>query len=153
MRLEDFPSGDPVRDVSLLLYSRGENAGPFEVVVDHQPIEGDALFGQTVPVSFAGGDHDWTAHWAALTLPADLPQHDERVQPWAFFFRVHHYAPEVYGTALLALDDWAVVSWTGATVEDGVATLSAPNPVDYLRVEGDGSTVQLTVTAQRFGID
>ena len=128
--------GEPNKDLSLVGYARGQNAGEMRLEVAYYASVGSREFGREVAWQHHGGDFDWSFFTADLNMPPDVegtnPLTDSAHALRLFFF----HEPPDDGDGIARLDDVAVVSWRApVAAEDGVA-LTVPNPVDFVRVRG-----------------
>lgn len=145
VRFPGFAEGAPIKDVTLLAWARGEDAGALEVDVEYQPSEGDVVFATEALALADGGTFDWRLVYADLDVPPDLADPtDVEANPRAVHLAFRH-EPPARGAGWLALDDVALVAW-GEPVDLGAGWASdVPNVVEFLRLEGD-ATVTLTLT-------
>lgn len=137
--------GTPNKDVSLLVYGRGDNAGETEFVLRYAASVGDLEFGQESQRLFNVGTFDWTAASVDVTMPPDDPDEDANnpeVHARALRMLVNHSQPMI-GTAIFAMDDVALINW-----EEDITNqiLEVPHARDYIRVQGPEGTTILTLT-------
>ncbi|MBW2258710.1 MAG: CapA family protein, partial [Deltaproteobacteria bacterium] len=57
---------EPNKDLTLVGYAKGDNAGPMDVIARYYASEGEAVFGQEVAFRHPGGTFDWS--WFAFDL-------------------------------------------------------------------------------------
>lgn len=148
----------PEKDLTLLAYASGENAGPARVEVTYHASFGEKDFGSEEPARFDGGSYPYRAIVADLAMPPDLPEYPRdpddpydpllrTENPRSFRVFFHHAAPE-RGAGVFRVDDVAVVTWRDAIDLSG-AELATPHVHDFVRVEGDPGDYTLSVTLSR----
>ena len=138
---------EPNKDLSLLLYVRGENAGGITVVTRYYASVDDAEFGEEEPVIVAPGTYGWTGLWADLNMPADSPWATNHFTQAPRAVRVFlRHSPPRHGEALASFDDVALINWNPEhTVGSGFA-VPTPHPMDFIKVYGTSGAHTLTVT-------
>ncbi len=136
----------PNKDLSLVGYAKGDNAGEMWLETELYASVGSREFGRKEVWQHAGGDFDWTFFSANLELPVDEPGTDPLTDnPHALRFFYFHEPPSD-GQGIVRLDDLAIVSWRpSVTASDGL-TLTSPNPIDFLRISGPEGKVELQLT-------
>lgn len=146
IRFPGFVEGAPVKDLTILAWARGEDAGALEVDVEYQPSEGDVVFGEQALSLGEEGTYDWRLLGADLDVPADLADPaDVEANPRAVHLAFRH-EPPARGAGALAVDDVALVAW-GESADLGAGWASeTPNVVEFLRLEGPPQLVTLTLT-------
>lgn len=149
----------PNKDLSLVFYANGENAGLGRVEVGYLASIGDEDFGVELPVELPTGTFPWTRYTHDLAMPADDPAYPrDPADPFnpelrihnarAIKLRFHHGAP-LDGEGIVRLDDVALVSWL-APVDLGTgAHWTVPHPRDFVRIEGTPGEHQLHLELAR----
>jgi hypothetical protein len=148
----------PEKDLTLLAYASGENAGPVRVEVTYHASFGEKDFGSEEPARLSGGSYPYRAILADLAMPADLPEFPRNPEdpydpvlrtenPRSFRVFFHHAAPE-RGAGVFRVDDVAVITWQYAIELDGTE-LVTPNVHDFVRVEGEPGDYTLSVKLRR----
>jgi hypothetical protein len=147
--------GEPNKALTLVGYARGDNAGPIQIVSRYYASELDAEFGEEIAYAREGGDYDWTPFSVDLSMPEDSvdPQDPRAATHNARALRLFlRHSPPQEGLAVSRFEDLAVVSWRAAgDLYEGLST-AAPNPLDFLRVEGPQGTHRVELTFQRLSL-
>ncbi len=135
----------PNKDLSLIGYVKGQNAGKVSLISAYYASSGDQTFGEEVAISVDPGTYGWQAVSANLNMPADEPVGDgvdpgeENARALRLFFR--QSPPDIDG-GIVSYDDFAVINWE-EELQSGTQ-LSTPHARDFLRVTGQaGSQVEL----------
>jgi hypothetical protein len=149
----------PNKELSLLAYVSGDNAGPARAEVTYHASFGEKDFGAEDAITLASGTYAWHPVFADLHMPPDSPEfprnpddpydpllRTENARSFRLFF--HHRAPR-RGAGIFRVDDVAVVSWEEAIDRTGATDIATPHPRDFLRVEGAPGTYRLTVELRR----
>ena len=138
---------EPNKDLSLLLYARGENAGGITVVTRYYASVDDAEFGEEEPIIVAPGTYGWTGLWADLNMPADSPRATNHFTQTPRAVRVFlRHSPPRHGEGLVSFDDVALINWNPEhTVGSGFA-VPTPHPMDFVKVYGTPGAHTLTIT-------
>ena len=137
---------EPNKDMSLVGYRRGENAGRSFFEVEYQASEGELSFGSDEVAVQGGGDFDWTLFFEDLAIPVDEADPEDPENNARAVRLVFHQSPPDKGRALVAIDDLALVNWfEPQDLALGIA-LDAPNAEEFLRVEGAPGTHVVDVT-------
>ena len=141
----------PEKDLSVVGYVNGENAGPATIEARYYASLGDAEFGSEVIFRRDGGSWDWEPFVADLSMPPDDPaQPESRTQnARALRLFVEHTAPPE-GEGYFRLDEIAVVSWGKASDPASLASIPTPHPHDFIRLEGAPGSVDLRVTLEKW---
>lgn len=148
VRVEGDPTDTPNKDLTLIGYAQGQGAGDVTVQVEYAASEGELTFG-TQDLVLDGGDYEWTPFSMSLDMPADTDDpSDPEINARAVQLRMTHTPPRK-NRGLWMVDDLAIVSW-GEWLEagNGVA-LAAPNPYDFLLVQGSPGTLAVSVTLEQ----
>ncbi len=147
VRVPGDAENEPLKDLTLLGWIRGDNAGPSEVYARQYASFGDKEFGKQDLV-IVEGTFDWTSFAVPLDLP---PDQADAVDPWADNARavrifVNQFPPYA-GAGRLTVDDLAVVAWEfGPYDAPDPRVVRAPNSAAFLRVEGaPGTTASVTL--------
>ncbi len=135
----------PNKDLTAFGYTRGENAGPVEIVARYYASEGEAEFGEALVFS-EEGTWPWRPFAADLDLPADVDVEDRAANARAVRYFLHHHPP-ARGEALAMFDDLALISWEETWT--GAPDLATPHGRDFLRVEAAPGSHALEVTLRR----
>jgi hypothetical protein len=148
----------PEKDLTLLAYASGDNAGPVRVEVTYHASFGEKDFGSEEPARLSGGSYPYRPILEDLAMPADLPEFPRNPEdpydpvlrtenPRSFRVFFHHAAPE-RGAGVFRVDDVAVITWQHAIELDGTE-LVTPNVHDFVRVEGEPGDHTLSVKLRR----
>jgi hypothetical protein len=140
---------EPNKDLTVVGYAMGENAGPTDVIARYYASEGDAVFGQEVVFRHSGGTFDWTPFAFELSMPDDVEPGNREANPRALRLFLRQATPDS-GEALAAWDDLAVVSWEETLDLAGGVTLPTPHQRDFLRVEASPGTISLQLTFRSY---
>jgi poly-gamma-glutamate capsule biosynthesis protein CapA/YwtB (metallophosphatase superfamily) len=134
----------PNKDVSLLGYLKGENAGDVRIEASFLASIGEAAFGKRVVYQQAGGSYDWHPVLADIAMPEENPDHLESFELNARALRIflHHAAP-AKGDALVAFDDIAIVNWDLPLKEAGLHEVAFPHARDFVRVDAPAGAYEL----------
>lgn len=125
------------RKVSVTGWSKGDNAGKFEVQVRWKT-SGGSTISTTVSTPKPAGSWDWTAFTINLTAPANA----------ATVELSYLASPPNAGEGLLFLDDLELLEWDAGTLAvnaNGVA-ITTPNGYDAVRCAAAGVSLGLTLT-------
>lgn len=148
----------PEKELTLLAYASGENAGPVRVEVTYHASFGEKDFGSEQPARLAAGTYAYRPILEDLAMPADLPEfprdpedpYDPLLRtenPRSFRVFFHHAAPE-RGAGVFRVDDVAVITWQHAIELDGTE-LVTPHVHDFVRIEGDSGDYTLSIKLRR----
>jgi hypothetical protein len=148
----------PEKDLTLLAYASGENAGPVRVEVTYHASFGEKDFGSEEPARLAGGTYPYRPILEDLAMPPDLPEFPRDPQdpydpvlrtenPRSFRVFFHHAAPE-RGAGIFRVDDVAVITWQHPIELDGTE-LVTPHVHDFVRIEGEPGDYTLGVKLRR----
>ena len=146
-RILGTPTNEPNKDLSLLVYARGVNAGGITVVTRYYASVDDAEFGEEEPIIIAPGSYDWTGLWSDLSMPTDSPRATNCFTQCPRAVRVFlRHGPPRHGEGLASFDDVALINWNPEqTVGSGFA-VPTPHPIDFVKVYGTPGAHTLTVT-------
>ncbi len=137
----------PNKDLSLVGYARGNNAGEMWLEVEYYASVGSRVFGREEVWRQAPGEFGWTFFRADLDMAEDEPGTDPLTDnPHALRF-FYFQRPPAEGAGIARLDDLAVVSWRPA--HQDALVLTPPNPIDFVRVRGPAGNRALELTWQR----
>lgn len=143
----------PQKDLTLVGYISGENAGPIELKVRYRSSEGERAFGDAIVFSHPGHTFDWEPIAVDLAMPEDLPPEQvvnpKEDHPRALMLWLRHYPP-TQGEGLALFDDFACVSWENPLDLNYPIQLQVPHARDFLRLEGSPGEVQLHLTFRAF---
>lgn len=146
LRVPGHVGSSPNKDLSLVAYVRGENAGAIRFRVEFWSSEGSTAFGGATPIAVPAGSYDWQQVWADVHLPADPPGGHGWNSARALPLGIRH--DWVEGSGLAAVDDVAVVAWRpggrAASFDPG-----SINATEFLRVIGPPGRHSLSVTLRR----
>ena len=146
VRLIGTATGDPNRDLTLVGYRRGVEAGRTHFHLTWIASEGDLEFGEEDVAVRAAGTYDWAAFHVDLDVPPDeAPAADGELNPRAVKLVWHHSPPE-QGRALAQIDELALVNWLEAFDLDQGVAVTAPGPQEFLRVESEPGELLVDVT-------
>ena len=125
------------RKVSVTGFSKGANAGKFEVSV-RWVTSGGSTITNTTYATKVGGTWDWQRFTINLTAPANA----DTVE---IFYR--ESAPSS-GEGQLFLDDLELIEWDPSSVAVNAAgsAITTPNGWDYVRCAAAGAALGLTLT-------
>jgi hypothetical protein len=139
----------PNKDVSVLAYVKGENAGQVTLEASFEASVGEVQFGRKTVRVLDPGSYEYSPVAEDLefpyTPPADAKTYEFDARALRLFVR---HAPPRSGNALLALDDIAIINWDFASQERNVK-LMAPHGRDFVRVEGKPGSVKLELEFTR----
>lgn len=154
---------NPSKDLTLVTHSAGSNRGDVYIDAIWRASVGSREFGSEQVLALPAGTTDYAMSWVDLQMPADDPAilatpelpfgtKLRRENARAVELRIRHLPPNV-GTGVAMIDDVAIVSWVDPAVE-AIASVSTPNPYDFLRVEGiePGRPVEVTFTSWTAGV-
>lgn len=140
---------EPVKDLTLLGWTRGVDAGERTAVVRYSASVGEREHGQESFVLAGPGTHPWQRFAHDLAMPADTADPtDEEANPRALRLFLRH-APPPAGQGLAAFDDLAVVSWEDAGDLAAGVHFDVPHPQEFLRIEARPGPVRLDVELVR----
>lgn len=139
----------PVKDLTLLGWARGDDAGPLRVVARYHASEGDRTFGEQDAWVHPGGTFDWRRFAADLDMPADVDPGDREANPRAVRLFLRHGPPSDVREARVAWDDLALISWEETVDLTGGAVFDTPHARDFLRVEAPSGPVEIELTFRR----
>lgn len=125
------------RKVSVTGWSKGDNAGKFEVQVRWKT-SGGSTISTTVSTPKAGGTWDWTAFTINLTAPAN-----------AATVELSYLASSPNaGEGLVFLDDLELLEWDAGllAVDGNGVSITTPNGWDAVRCAAAGVSLGLTLT-------
>ncbi len=140
VRLLGFERSAPNKNVSVVGYTKSDNAGPVEVVTRYFAPEGPRLFGEEKFPIHIGGTSDWKFFSTDLTFPEDTEAaiDDFENQPWAMRLFFHH-TPPTESVGKIAIDEVAIVTWE-------LGPIAPVNNYEFLRLSGASSDATITVT-------
>lgn len=139
----------PNKDLSLVGYVQGENAGRLWIQAEYYASVGNAEFGGQRAFEHEGGSFGWTWFSADLSMADDVQGRNPlTANPHAVRLFIHQ-APPSTGDAVARWDDLAVVSWRDAVALPDGLSLSQPNPIDFLRVRSAPGALELELSWQR----
>jgi hypothetical protein len=149
----------PNKDLTLLAYVSGENAGPVRATVTYLASFGDKEFGEEEAFLLPAGSYPWHPVTSDLHMPPDSPQYPrdpedpydpllrtENARSFRVFFR--HAAPPS-GAGLFRVDDVAAIAWEEALDTSGATELETPHARDFLRVEASPGDYALSLELSR----
>lgn len=140
--------GIPNKDVTLIAYGRGDNAGDVHAEVSYVASVDERDFGSESLPLFAAGSYDWTMVAIPLQLPEDDFDRDPRdptAHARAVRLTLRHDGPPA-GTGEVALDDIALVNWENGITDE---KLSIPHARDFLLLRGPSGPATVTLTFTR----
>lgn len=133
----------PRRELTLLGWTRGQNAGPVSVAMSIAESTGAGEIDRPEVYTHEAGDWPWERFLAHLTLPPQTDEHNARAT--RVFFE--HDVPKREGVGVLAIDDVMVINWEMWSVPIGdSAALPAPNDYDALRIAAPVGEHAVTLT-------
>ena len=131
----------PNKELSLLAYIKGDNAGEVTITARYYASTGSQSFGEETIINHAAGSFDWSMLSADLTMPSDDAARATRI-----FIR---HAPPLNGEATVAFDELALINWEEEVVSAEV--INTPHARDFIRVEGEaGREINLSLTFSRY---
>ncbi|NEO92934.1 MAG: hypothetical protein F6K56_22965 [Moorea sp. SIO3G5] len=143
----------PQKDLTMVGYVRGENAGPIELKVRYRASEGEQGFGDRTVFTHPGHTFDWERIVVDLAMPEDKPKEQvanpKKDNPRAVMLWLRHYPPQE-GKGLAMFDDFACVSWEKPLNLNNPIQLSVPHALDFLRLTGTPGLVKLRLTFRAF---
>lgn len=147
---------EPNKDLTLIGYIRGDNAGPLRIVSRYYASVGDQEFGEEDSFVHPGGTFDWRPFAADLHFPVDTiaptaGDSYETGNPHAVRIFVRH-GPPATGQGIARYDDFAVVSWREAESLQAGLFAQTPSVTDFVRVEGLPGDYAVTVVLERIGL-
>ncbi|MES9889994.1 MAG: CapA family protein [Candidatus Thiodiazotropha sp.] len=139
------------KDLSLIGYLKGENAGRIQLVTRYQASIGSGEFGEEIAYTHNGGTFDWQPFYADLNMPEDRPEFDsdKRYNPRALRLFIRH-SPMDEGIGLAVADEIAVVNWETPEFLSGSLSYGTPHARDFLRVNGSPGNYVLNLTFNRY---
>ena len=144
----------PNKDLSILGYHRGDNAGIFRLVCRYFASFGDKKFGEQDAYTHPAGSYPWTSFAEDIDMPPDLIGSNvvhESDSARALRLFIRHSPPPSGGQGILLIDELAVVNWEESYAAELGATLQTPHARDFLRVEAaPGTTVTLDLTFRSY---
>lgn len=145
-------SDTPNKDVSLLGYVRGEEAGPIRIVARYYASEGPAQFGEETAFEHPGGTFPWQFFARDLHMPPDdpAPEGDPpavNARALRVFLRL---SPPASGEGYSSFDEIAIVNWEEPLDPLTSPVLSTPHARDFLRVEGPQGSHALALSFRRY---
>ena len=137
VRVRGHAENQPQKDLTLLAYTQGENAGPVSIEIRYYASEGSMEFGSETIWDGKRGSWDWTPLAADLNMPADDPESptSRTRNPRALRIFVRLGSPK-RGEGYFRIDDVAFLSWEESVAVDGSEVLSVPHSRDFIRFEG-----------------
>ncbi|MCP4806844.1 MAG: hypothetical protein GY913_02195 [Proteobacteria bacterium] len=149
VRLIGTGVGDPNRELTLVGYRHGIEAGRTSFHLTWVASEGDLTFGEEEVAVRAAGSYDWAPFFVDLDVPADeAPVTDGEFNPRAVKLIWQHSPPE-QGRALAMIDELALVNWLEEFPLDAGLSVPAPGPQEFLRVEAEPGEVLVDVTFEK----
>ncbi len=141
----------PNKNLSLVGYIRGQEAGPVTIVSRYWASEGDITFGEEEVFTNPGGTFPWQQFTAEIHMPADDPlrMRDPITDPRALQIFIHQSPPD-YGRGIAEFDELAVVNWEDTYDLSGEVQLKTPNARDFLRISGSPGVHQLNLTFRSY---
>ncbi|NEQ71810.1 MAG: CapA family protein [Okeania sp. SIO2C9] len=153
MRVFEDASDRPEKDLTLLGYVRGENAGSIELKVRYSASEGEQAFGDEIVFTHPGHTFEWEPIVVDWNIPKD--RHPEQVvnpkkdNPRAVMLWLRHYPPEK-GKGIAMFDDFACVSWEKPLELKNLIQLNVPHARDFLKLTGSPGLAKLHLTFRAF---
>jgi hypothetical protein len=147
-------AGDrPEKDLTMVGYLRGENAGSIELKVRYRASEGEQAFGDAIIFTHPGHTFDWEPIVVNLSMPKDrkLEQvvNSKKDNPRAVLLWLRHYPPQK-GKGIAMFDDFALVSWEKPLELKNQIQFEVPHGHDFLRLSGSPGLVKLRLTFRTF---
>lgn len=141
--------GTPEKDISLLGWTKADDAGDVDLRVQYHASFGETVFGEEVVGTVGGGTHDWTPFRYDFQVPDDLtPENDPELNPRAMRLFLDHQIPRVRARGRVAFDDFAMVGWS-AVPESVPAARDRPHPNDFLKISAPPGMWTVTVELGR----
>lgn len=141
------------KDLTLVGYLKGENAGPIKLKVRYRASEGEQAFGDEIIFTHSGHTFDWEPIVVKLSMPKDRkleqvvnPKEDN---PRAVMLWLRHH-PAQEGKGVAMFDDFACVSWEKPLELKNMIQLEVPHAHDFLRLAGSPGLVKLHLTFRAF---
>ncbi|MEB3342322.1 CapA family protein [Okeania sp.] len=142
-------SDRPKKDLTLVGYVKGENAGSIQLKVRYRASEGEQAFGDEIIFTHPGHTFDWEPIVVDLSVPKDrkLEQvvNPKKDNPRALMLWLRHYPPQK-GKGIAMFDDLACVSWEKPLELKNLIQFQIPHGHDFLRLSGEPGTVKLHLT-------
>lgn len=141
----------PNKELTLVGYVRGENAGKVSVVARYLASEGEMAFGDEEILALPGGTFPWQQVLADIHLPPDDPSRprDPAADPRAAQIFIRQ-APPPMGIGIAEFDDLAVVTWEESITISGGSLLKTPHAREFLRITGRPGTHHLVLTFRSY---
>jgi hypothetical protein len=140
---------EPEKDLTILGWTSGDNAGALDVQIETRTSEGELILDDQIVTTVPAGTRDWERFTAHMVVPEDTLEPSNALarqrNPRALWMRLHHHPPRD-GRALVAIDDLAIVTWIEDHPLDELLTLPVPHPYDFVRVRGEPGTYTLGLT-------
>ncbi|MBW2257557.1 MAG: CapA family protein, partial [Deltaproteobacteria bacterium] len=140
---------EPNKDLSVFGWFRADGAGPLEVETRYMASLGDAVLGGEFAYTHPGGTFGWQAFAADLSMPDDVVEDDDYLNPRAARLYLRHRPPAT-GSGVVHWDDLAMISWEETLDLAGGAALQTPHVRDFLRVEAAPGSYTLDLTLRRY---
>ncbi len=141
----------PNKDLSLLMYAKGINAGSLSVLARYYASIGEQEFGEEVIVNRDAGDYNWTSFSSSLNMPAEVDVEAGEVageqNARALRLFIHH-SPPADGQGQIAIDDMAVVNWEEQVASN--TTIITPHARDFILIEGATGSYTVELSFERF---
>jgi poly-gamma-glutamate capsule biosynthesis protein CapA/YwtB (metallophosphatase superfamily) len=150
IRVVGNPTDEPNKDLTLFGYTKKENAGRVQIEMRHRAPLGPKTLATRMAYETPPMTHDWRPFVRDLEMPPDDPDKPESrtENARAVRFSIWHYPPPS-GEAMLRLDDLATITWVRTEERASEVELGAPNPVEFVRVDGDRETYEVELIFER----
>lgn len=126
----------PNKDVSLVAYLKGDNAGKASIEASFLASIGEAAFGKKSIYAAPAGSYDWRPVLVDIAMPPDSPEHAQSYELNARALRIFlRHAPPARGDGLLAIDDVAIVNWDLSLTQAGSHEVAIPHARDFVRID------------------
>lgn len=152
VRVDGDATNTPEKDLTLVAYVRGRNAGPVHIVTRYLASTEVKEFGENTIVNVNGGDYDWKMLDTDIPMPADtrlpgsVPEIDE---PRAIRVFLRHSPPRLNGGEA-QFDEIAIVSWKDKQSLTTAWANARYNTTDFLKVYGAPGRHTLHLAIQRW---
>jgi len=142
----------PNKDISLLGYLKGENAGKLTIIAEYWASEGSNTFGRELAYEHPGGTFNWVQFTSDLHMPPDDPEmtgDPATNAPRALRLTISHHPPAT-GVGYYWLDELAIINWEENLNPMCKPILKTPHERNFLRVEGEPGVYKLGLTFRSY---
>ncbi|WP_230467863.1 CapA family protein [Lujinxingia vulgaris] len=152
IRVDGDATHEPNKDLTLIGYISGQNAGPVTLEARYYASSGDREFPGEFALRAQEGTYGWTAFSYDLSMPPEDPNYpsslSENARATRFF--LHHSPPEAgSGEGVFRIDELALITWRDALDADAAQHIAAPNTAEFIRVSGPPGSYTIEVELTR----